>query len=219
MQIARRVVKRNRSAAGRALPRVPGGPTFPGMIRADRIRWPGHLALALALACGGADDADFRLEGARDDDGRIALPPSAGAPRADLPGGGPDTLRPVADSLAASPEEVDWRIEATGEAAMESPPAGRRRAPEEFDIQTVVDTYRRYYTELFHEMGSEVRGGSDPALERDAKRRVALDWGYVEVGAWSDMVGDMTRDQRIVLADRVAAANAELAGRLHSAAP
>lgn len=198
---------------------APPGAHIPGMIRSDPSRWPGVLVLVLALACGGADDADFRVEGARNDDGRIALPPSAGAPRADLPGGGPDTLRPVADSLAVPPEEVDWRIEDTGDAAPETRPAGRRRAPEEFDIPTVVDAYRRYYTETFHEMGSEVRGGSDPALERDAKRRVALDWGYVEVGAWSDMVADMTRDQRIVLADRIAAANADLGGRLQTTGP
>ena len=80
-----------------------------------------------------------------------------------------------------------------------------------------MDAYRRYYTEQYYEMGSDVSGGTDPALERDAKRRTALDWGYVDTGAWSALVGDLTRDQRIVVADRIAAANAELARRLHGA--
>ncbi|HUP18909.1 MAG TPA: hypothetical protein VM778_03025 [Gemmatimonadota bacterium] len=180
------------------------------MTRSDRFRlpWAGALALALVLACGGGDDP-ARSASEVDEEGRIVLPPSANAPRGTLPGGGPDTLRPVPDTLAGP--EPDWRIE--------EDPAGRHRAPEEFDLQGIVDAYRRYYTELYYEEGSDVRGGIDPVLEGNAKRRIALDWGYVEVGAWSDMVDDMSRNQQIVLADRIAAANGELAERLHGQAP
>ena len=178
------------------------------MTRLHRPRpwWAG--ALALALACGGGDDpAETASE--VDGDGRIVLPPSGDARRATAAGGSPDTLRPTPDSLAGP--GTDWRIQ--------EDPAGRHRSPEEFDLQGIVDAYRRYYTELYYEEGSDVRGGIDPALESDAKRRTALDLGYVEVGSWADMVSDMNRDQQIVLADRISAANGELARRLHGQSP
>lgn len=165
-------------------------------------RPPVVVVLALALAaCGEGGEPAGEVSDADTATGRIAQPPSATAPRAALPGGAPDTVRPAPDTLA---EVVPQ-------------PGARRRAAEEIDLGAIIAGYRRYYTELFYEEGSDVRGGIDPALERDAKRRVALDWGYVDTGAWSDLVADLARDQRVVLADRIEAANRELASQLHGA--
>lgn len=165
----------------------------------------GALVGVLALACGGeapeetADAPGAEAEPSRD----FALPPSAGAPRASQPGRVPDTVRPTPDSAAGE----------TGEFAVRE---GRRRAPEEFDLGAMVASYRRYYREELVEMGSEVRGNVDPEIARDARRRVALEWGYVDIGAWGDLLADLTADQRAVLDNRLAAANESLAAELHA---
>lgn len=156
------------------------------------------LALALAMACGdGEEEVALDAIDTTSRAGGLAEPPSAAAPRAAAGGAAPDTLRPT-------PAEVPAET-----------PGARPREPGEFDLQAIADAYARYYTEFFYEEGSEVTGGIDPRLERNAKRQTALDWGYVREGAWTDMVGDMTRDQQVVLADRIVAANADLARRLH----
>lgn len=155
----------------------------------------GSLLGGLVLACGGTAERPAEAGPGPDTVGGLALPPSAGAPRASQPARSPDTVRPAADSGAAS--------------------SGRHRSPEELDLGAIVEAYRRHYREEFTEMGSDVRGGVDPALAEAAKRRVALEWGYVDVGAWSDLVADMTADQRAVLANRLAAANETLAAELH----
>lgn len=164
---------------------------------------PVALAVALVLGCGG--DVEERAEEPDADAGgaeSMALPPSAGAPRASQPGRTPDTVRPAADTAPAGGEEFEIR-------------EGRRRSPEELDLGAIVSTYRQHYREEFVEAGSDVRDRVDPALVEAAKRRVALEWGYVDVGAWSDLLADMTPDQRAVLANRLAAANETLAAELH----
>lgn len=161
------------------------------------------LAGILATGCGG-DGADGGAERTTDDrTGDVALPPSANAPRASLPGRSPDTLRPEADTMVVDP------------LAEPAPAPGRRRSPEEFDLGAVVAAYQRYYREEYVEQGSDVRGRVDPGLVEDAKRRVALDWGYVDVGAWRSMLADMTADQRTVLSNRIGAADETLSRELH----
>lgn len=93
------------------------------------------------------------------------------------------------------------------------------RSPEEFDLAAIVERYRRYYIEDFHQRGSSVDGGTDPELESRATGRVARDWGYEGGDGWSHLLRDLTRDQRIVLADRIQATNRDLARGLHGAAP
>ncbi|MBW3660604.1 MAG: hypothetical protein KY397_03105 [Gemmatimonadetes bacterium] len=157
---------------------------------------------ALAVGCDAGPDEgvdDRALEERAED---VALPPSAAAPRTDQPDRGPDTIRPSPDTEPAEPAETPA-------------PEGRRRSPEELDLGGIVNAYQRYYREEYVEQGSNVRSGVDPELVEDAKRRVALDWGYVDVGAWNDLLADMTRDQRTVLANRIAAANEQLAAELH----
>lgn len=161
------------------------------------------LACAVLFACDREADsepsaADDTLAG-----GDLALPPSASAPRPALPGTGPDTVRPAevptGDTLGASGETV----------GPVPPPV--------LDVGAVVNSYRRYYRELFVEEGSDVRGSVDPQLIEDAKRRTALDFGYVDVDAWNEMVSAMTPAQRSVLAQRVAESNRDLARELHGA--
>lgn len=180
------------------------------MARGRRIAFVTRLAMVLAVgaaACGGGgpDEEDTSDRRVLDRDGGVALPPSANAPRASLPGRTPDTVRPVDDAT------VDPRTDTLGV----EPPPGRRRSPEEFDLAAMVNAYREYYREEYVEQGSDVRGDVDPGLVDDARRRMALDWGYVEVGAWRDMTSDMTADQRAVLSNRMEAADETLARELH----
>lgn len=154
----------------------------------------------LAVACGG-DGADGTAERTTEERTDVALPPSANAPRASLPGRSPDTLRPDADTVGVDPQ---------AEAA-----ADRRRSPEEFELGAIVSAYQRYYREEYVERGSDVRGRVDPDLVEHARRRIALDWGYVDVGAWGSMLADMTADQRAVLSNRIAAADETLVRELH----
>lgn len=126
--------------------------------------------------------------------GTIALPPSADVPRASIPGHAPDSLRPEPEVEADTTRRLDAR---------------------EFDLRTIVDAYRDHYQAAYNEEGSSVRGRVDPELAADARRRVALDWGYVELGAWDAMRADMTSDQRIVLEREIVRADSDLAARLH----
>lgn len=135
----------------------------------------------------------------------VARPPSAAAPRASLPGRSPDTMRATGDVRPVDPDSIPV-------------PSEPLRSPEEFDLAAIVERYRRYYIEGFHERGSSVHGGTDPELESRARRRVARDWEYEGLEGWSHLLRDLTRDQRIVLADRIQATNRDLARGLHDAA-
>ncbi|MDX1660290.1 MAG: hypothetical protein R3326_00755 [Gemmatimonadota bacterium] len=164
------------------------------------------VAVAALAACGEGPDAGSTADRrVIDRSGDVALPPSANAPRASLPARAPDTVRPVDDPV------VDPAADTLG---LDLSSVGRR-SPEEFDLAAIVNTYRKYYREEYVEMGSDVRGRVDPELVEDAERRVALLWGYVEVGAWESMMADMTADQRAVLSNRLMAANEVLARELH----
>lgn len=169
--------------------------------------WAAVVAALVATGCGG-DGGNRETDpdrGVVDQSGEVALPPSASAPRASLPGRSPDTVRPADDAT------VDPMADTLG---MEALP-DRRRSPEEFDLAAIVNAYRVHYREEFVEQGSDVRGRVDPELVEHAKRRVALDWGYVDVGAWGDMISDMTADQRAVLSNRLQAADEVLIRELH----
>lgn len=177
------------------------------MVRGRGTAWAAVVAALVATGCGG-DGADRDVSSDRDvqdRSGDVALPPSANAPRASLPGRSPDTVRPADDAT------LDPRSDTLGVDAL----SDRRRSPEEFDLAAIVNAYRKYYREEFVEQGSEARDRVDPALVEHAKRRIALDWGYVDVGAWRDMISDMTADQRAVLSNRLQAADEVLARELH----
>ena len=157
--------------------------------------------LALGSGCGGEEHERGTGSPAADsiEADQLALPPSAAAPRASLPARTPDTLRP--DGLPPV------------EPGVENP--SRRRAPDELDVDAIVDAYRRYYRAEFHERGSQVRGDVDPQLVEYAKRRVALDWGYVRIGAWNDLTRDMLPGQRDRLHTSIASVHRALAAELH----
>ncbi|MFN2382712.1 MAG: hypothetical protein ABR559_00455 [Gemmatimonadota bacterium] len=161
----------------------------------------GLIAIALIAACGGetADDDGARRDG--DGAGGLAQPPSADAPRAQLPNSAPDTVRGSAGSDTTLVEEF-------GPAPPPAPRGG-------VDVPPIVEAYRQYYIEEFHERGSSVAGGVDPALVSDAKRRTALDYGFVEVGAWPELVSTLQPEQRVALAARIEETNRGLAVELH----
>lgn len=159
------------------------------------------VMLALGAGCGG-EEPEPRAESPGADSieaERLVLPPSAAAPRASLPARTPDTLRP--DGRPPVEPGLENR--------------SRRRAPDELDVDAIVDAYRRYYRAEFHERDSSVRGDVDPELVEHAKRRVALDWGYVRIGAWDDLTGDMLPGQRDRLHTSLASVNRALAAELH----
>ena len=161
------------------------------------------LVAASGLAsCGGEDDDEGLAPG--DTLAELALPPSAGAPRATLPGGGPDTLD-AEESVVTPPVEPG--------------PGEPITPPPVLDVGAIANAYRRFYQEQFAEMGSTVRGSVDPEIVEEAKRRTALDYAYVEVSAWNDLLSDLDGSQRAELAQRIAAANRDLARELHGAAP
>jgi hypothetical protein len=64
-----------------------------------------------------------------------------------------------------------------------------------------------------------VRGQVDPVIVEAAKRRTALDFGYVEMSAWMDLMADLTELQRADVTRRIDEANRELARELHSGEP
>lgn len=162
------------------------------------------LVVALLAGIGCGDDeprADRSTPDAVDAD-ELAQPPSAAASRASLPGRTPDTVRPEGRE-ALPPDRGD---------------AGSRRlSPDELDVDAIVEAYRRYYIAEYYEQGSDLRGDVDPELIVDVKRRTALDWGYVNVGAWDALTADMRPAQRSRLNTEIASVNRALAAQLHGA--
>jgi hypothetical protein len=136
-------------------------------------------------------------------DGDLALPPSGGAPGPRAGGGTPDTLNAedtaVFDTTSPGPTETVGPV-----------------PPDRLDVGTIVAAYREHYRGLFAEFGSDVRNDVDPELVENAKRMAALDYGFVEVGAWNDMLSELSPSQRADLAERIAAANRDLARELHT---
>lgn len=183
------------------LPRGPDGRILRPVDSMNRSRRTGRLAVLALLALAGCHRGGDRGRPAEAeaDSGAIALPPSAAAPRT-----APDT-------------------------AGEAPPVVRDRPgpmetvgpvpPPVLDVGAIVSGYRKYYGDLFSEMGSAVRGDVDPKLVEEAKHRTALDFGFVKVSAWKDMVGRLSAAQRSDLDQRIAAANRDLATRLHGRPP
>jgi hypothetical protein len=88
--------------------------------------------------------------------------------------------------------------------------------PARLDVGAIVNVYRRNYQGLFSEFGSQVRNDVDSKLVEDAKRMTALDHGFVDLGAWNDMVSELSPSQRAELAERIAATNRDLARELHT---
>lgn len=148
------------------------------------------LAFCLLVACG-EGGGDRGATPAADSAG-LALPPSAGAPRASLPGSTPDTVRP---------EVV--------------PDPGRHLSPAELDVDSIVARYRDLYRSEYMDRHDLPQGVSDPleldpAVVEAAQRRAALEWGYVEQDAWDQLLADLTQGQRLGLAQRVDAFHREL---------
>lgn len=162
-----------------------------------RLRDLTSLALViLTAACGeGPPEArDATTPG--DTLAGLAQPPSAGAPRASAEGFAPDTIRPgAADSLGPAPETS------------------------ELDVDSIVARYRDNYGSELVQTGSDVRGAVDPEIVEAAKRRTALDFGYVEIGAWTDLMVDLTELQRADVTRRIDEVNRELARELHTGEP
>jgi len=165
--------------------------------------WPcTALSLLLIAGCSRAGETGRSSGADTVAEGELALPPSARAPRAPQPGGAPDTMVPAApdDTLAAE-----------GTVGPVPPPV--------LDVGVIAGNYREYYVQQFHEIGSGVRGDVDPELVEDAKRRTALDFGFVDVGAWNNLLRELSAEQRAYLAEAIAATNRDLARELHGAAP
>lgn len=156
------------------------------------------LAICLLAACegGGADRAAAPADSVAGD---LALPPSAGAPRASVPGSAPDTVRPGGesrDTLGVVPEP------------------GRHLSPAELDVDSIAARYRNHYRSEFIDRreltGVDPDFDLDPAVVEAAKRRAALEWGYIEQNAWDQLLADLSESQRLELARRVDAFHREL---------
>jgi hypothetical protein len=167
------------------------------------MRWhrTSTLALVLLAACSRGGDTGAPAGADSLDSEGLALPPSARAPRVPQPGGVPDTVAP--------PDTAVGDTTPPGPAGIMPPPAT--------DVGAVIASYRRHYVELFHEMGSSVRGGVDPELVEEAKHRTGLDFGYVETSAWNDLVAHVPAAERARIAEGIAASNTEFARELHGA--
>jgi hypothetical protein len=161
------------------------------------------LAIVLFVAC--AREDEIGTVGERDtlQGEDLALPPSAGAPRGDVTGEMPDTL--TTEEAAPLDTTTPGPTETVGPVP-----------PERLHVDAIVNAYRRYYQEIFAEFGSDVRGGVDPEMVEEAKHRTALEFGFVDVQAWNDMVSELTPSQRAELAPRIAAANRDLGQQLHT---
>lgn len=157
-------------------------------------------AALLLAACGRGGDAGRSPAADSIPEGQLVLPPSAGAARAPMEAGYPDTLVPGAPDDTLAPEGTVGNV-----------------PPPMLDVRTVVNAYRRFYGNLYVEMGSSVRGGVDPELVEEAKHRTALEFGYVDANAWNDMLSDLAGDERAALAEGIAVANQALAAELHGA--
>jgi hypothetical protein len=74
------------------------------------------------------------------------------------------------------------------------------------DLPAIVDGYREYYRDEHDTRGSNVdnvEGAVDPRLAETAKRRTANDWGYSGTGGWSNLVGRLSDEMRIALANQI----------------
>jgi hypothetical protein len=156
-------------------------------------------AVILLAACARGGDAGRSPAADSIPEGQLVLPPSAGAARAPMEAGYPDTLVPGAPDDTLAPEGTVGNV----------PPAT-------LDLRTIVNAYRRFYGQIYVEMGSSVRGNVDGALVEEAKHRTALEFGYVDANAWNDMLADLAGDERADLAERIVA-NRALAAELHGA--
>jgi hypothetical protein len=160
-----------------------------------RLRDFVSLVVVVLMAACGEQPPEARDAGTGDTLAGLAQPPSADAPRAAAEGFTPDTVRPGQDSLAPAP------------------------ATSELDVDSIVSRYRSNYGSELVQTGSEVRGQVDAAIVEAAKRRTALDFGYVEMSAWMDLMADLTELQRADVTRRIDEANRELARELHSGEP
>lgn len=163
-----------------------------------RLRDFVSLVVVILMAGCGEQPPEARDAGTGDTLAGLAQPPSAGAPRAAAEGFTPDTVRPGAagqDSLGPAP------------------------ATSELDVDSIVSRYRSNYGSELVQTGSEVRGEVDPVIVEAAKRRTALDFGYVEITAWTDLMADLTELQRADVTRRIDEVNRELARELHSGEP
>jgi hypothetical protein len=155
------------------------------------------LILAMA-ACGGEEPPGAGEAVGGDTLADLAQPPSAGAPRASAEGFAPDTVRPDTlgeDSLGPAP------------------------VTSELDVDSIVSRYSANYGSELVQTGSDVQGDVDPEIVEAAKRRTALDFGYVEIGAWTDLMADLTEVQRNEVTRRIDEVNRQLARELHSGGP
>ena len=168
------------------------------------MRWLPALALVVLVGCARGEN-EVGSVGGRDTvgDGDLALPPSAGAPRPRAGGGTPDTL--TAEETAPHDTTTPGPTETVGPVP-----------PERLEVGVILGVYRRNYQELFSEFGSQVRNDVDPKLVEDAKRMTALEHGFVDLGAWDDMVSELSPSQRAELAEGIAATNRDLARELHT---
>jgi hypothetical protein len=156
------------------------------------------LVILSATACGGEAPPEAGETGDGDSLARLAQPPSAGAPRASAEGFAPDTVRPDTvgeDSLGQAPEIA------------------------ELDVDSIVSRYVSNYGSELVQTGSDVQGDVDAEIVEAAKHRTGLDFGYVEVGSWTDLMADLTEAQRTELTQRIDEANRRLARELHSDGP
>ncbi len=165
----------------------------------------GVVALAVVLlgtGCGEEPADEIGSAPGETPSGELAQPPSAGAPRATQPGFSPDTVRP----------------DTTGE----DTPAGMGAAPatSDLDVDSIVSQYRNHFAAELVDRRTEGAAPGAADVEEAARRRTALDFGYVEdTGAWSDMVADLTESQRAELSQRIDQANRELGAELRRADP
>lgn len=153
----------------------------------------GALALGVALlgsGCGEEPADEVDPETGASAPGELAQPPSAGAPRAAQPGFAPDTM---------------W-----AEASETETPADQAPATSELSVDSIVGQYRNHYAAGQVDVAAEGGTATQAEIEEEAKRRTALDFGYVEMTAWSDMIADLTEAQRAELTQRIEQANREL---------
>ncbi|HKY60658.1 MAG TPA: hypothetical protein VJP59_06560 [Gemmatimonadota bacterium] len=165
-----------------------------------RLRDLASLALMTlaSMACGGEGPPEPGVTADGDTLAGLAQPPSAGAPRTSTEGFAPDTVRPGTageDSLGPAP------------------------AVSELDVDSIVARYSSNYGSELVQTGSDVQGDVDPAIVEAAKRRTALDFGYVEISAWMDLMADLTEAQRAEVTRRIDEANRRLARELHAGGP
>ena len=77
-------------------------------------------------------------------------------------------------------------------------------------MDSIVAQYRNHYAAGQVDAATEGGEGTSAEIEEEAKRRTALDFGYVERTAGEDMVADLTQEQRAELGRRIEQATREL---------